>query len=358
MNRAPLVFCLASAAVTTGCREPAGPPETARPVRTVTVAVARGGEPVVQTGDVQPRRETDLAFQIDGRIARRLVEIGSIVTRGQILARLDDGLVQNEVRAAEADLTSATSSLELAQSSLARQDKLFAAQSASAQQIDEAKAAVRAATARREVASAAALNARRKLAYTALVAIEAGVVIAIGANPGQVVAPGQMVVRVATQERDAVFTVSERIIAAAPHDVKVRVQLVSNPALAVVGSVREVSPAADPVTHTYRVRVGLPDGADAMPLGASVIGSIELPAEHLVALPASALTSEASGPAVFVVDVATKQLRRRAVTVARYGDDRVFIASGRDNGDRVVTAGVSKLRPDQRIALVEEAGGK
>ena len=358
MNRAVLtVFAPALVASALGCREAPSTPIAPRPVRTVTVAIANGSDTVVQTGDVQPRRETDLALQIEGRIARRLVEVGAAVARGQILARLDDGLVQNEVRAAQAELTSTAAALELARGNLARQDKLFAAQSASAQQIDEATAAVRSAIARNDVAAAAALNARRKLGYTTLVAPEDGVVTAVGANPGQVVAPGQMVVRVATQERDAVFTISDRIVAATSRDVKIRVQLVSDPAVAVVGAVREVSPAADPVTRTYRVRVALP-GTAPMPLGASVTGTVELPAEPVVALPASALTSDGNGPAVFVVDLATEQLRRRAVTVARYGDDRVVIASGLHNGDRVVTAGVSKLRPGQRVALAERGTEK
>lgn len=347
-----LVLPLAASYVL-GCDHPPPAPPPPRPVLTVTVAFASGRDTVAQTGDVQPRRETELGFPLDGRIVERRVEVGARVTRGVLLARLDGGLVDNEVHAADADLGAAIASQDLATSTLARLDRLFAGQSASAQQLDEARAAAHAAGARREVAAAAALNVRRKLAYTRLVAPEDGVITAVGANAGQVVAPGQMVVRLATPATDAVFTVSERVATAARTSVPIRVRPISDPARVLTGEVREISPVADPVTHTYRVRVELP--ADAgLPLGASVTGELELPAERVVALPASALTRDDHGPAVFVVDVAAHQLRRRAVSVARFGDDRVVISGGLHDGDRVVVAGVSKLRPDEPVGALEE----
>ncbi|WP_394824917.1 efflux RND transporter periplasmic adaptor subunit [Pendulispora albinea] len=339
------------------CQKSTTSPEKPRPVRTVTVAPADGRETLTQTGDIQPRRQTDLSFQIDGRLARRMVEVGSVVTKGQALAVLDDGLVQNEVRASEADLTSATSALELAKSSLARQEQLFVGQSVSQQQIDEARASVRTASARRDVAAAASLNAKKKLGYTQLFAPEAGIVTAVGANQGQVVNPGQMVARLATLERDAVFDVAERIIANAPADAEVRVHLVSNPDVSAIGTVREVSPQADPTTRTYRVRIDLPSPPRQMSLGAAVIGKVELPEERLVSLPASAITSEANAPAVYVVDLATKKLVRRAVRVSRFTGERALVASGLEAGDVVVTAGVSKLRPEQTVALADLDGG-
>lgn len=338
-------------AAATACGEPAPVAPRPRPVRTQLVELTTGNETLVQTGEVEPRRETDLGFPIEGRLARRSVEVGALVTKGQVLAVLDDGLVHNELRAAQADLVSAGSAVELAQTSLARQEKLLAAQAVSAQQLDEARAHERAAVARKDVAAAAALNAKQKLAYATLRAPEDGVVTAVGANPGQVLAPGQLVVRLATRERDAVFSVAEQVVNSAPRDVKVRVQLVSNPATVVIGDVREVSPTADPVTRTYQVRIELPGAPEAMAFGAAVTGTVEYPYGPLVRLPGSAITSQQDQPAVYVVDVPSLQLQRRPVDVARFGGDQVFISAGLKSGDRVVTAGVSKLRPGQTVAL-------
>jgi RND family efflux transporter MFP subunit len=342
-------------ALCASCSAPAPVAERPRQVRTQQVEPIAGEDTLVQTGEVQPRRETDLGFPIDGRLARRLVEVGALVSKGQVLATLDDGLVQNELRAAEADLSNAGSAVELAQTSLSRQEKLFDAATISAQQLDEARANERAARARKDVAAAATLNARQKLAYAALRAPENGIVTAVGANAGQVLAPGQMVVRLATRERDAVFTVAERVVTSAPPDVKVHVRLVSSPELAVLGEVREVSPAADPVTRTYRVRVTLPSAPEAMVFGAAVTGSVEYPHGKSVRLPASAITSQDDKPAVYVVDVPSMKLQRRPVEVTRFGAEHVFIAAGLKSGDRVVTAGVNKLRPGQIVA-VGEAG--
>lgn len=353
----PPFVLLALGLFTAGCAKATAAPEAPRRVRTVTVSPTEGNETLVQTGEVQARRETDLGFPVDGRLVRRLVDVGAFVEKGQLLATLDDVLVQNEVRATQADLTSATSALELAQSSQGRQQKLFEGRAASAQQLDEANANVKAASARKDVAAAAALNAKRKLVYSSLLAAESGVVTAVGANAGQVLAPGQMVVRVATRERDAVFSVAERVVASAPPDVKVTVRLVSNPAVTVVGSVREVAPTADPVTHTYRVRVALPDTAKELSFGASVTGSVEFPVGRYTTLPSTALTSDKAAPAVYVVDKSTSKLVARPIKVARFAQDRIFVASGLEVGERVVTAGVSKLRPEQLVAIDDTDGG-
>jgi RND family efflux transporter MFP subunit len=344
----PLVVALCAS-----CSAPTSVAERPRPVRTQQVELLAGKDTLVQTGEIQPRRETELSFPIDGRLARRLVEVGAAVSKGQVLAVLDDGLVRNELRSAEADLSNAGSTVELARTSLSRQEKLFAAQVISAQQLDEATANERAALARKDVAAAAALNAQQKLAYATLRAPEDGIVMAVGANSGQVLAPGQMVVRLATREREAVFTVAERIVTSAPPDVKVHVHLVSNPETAVVGEVREVSPTADPVTRTYRVRVALPGPPEAMVFGAAVTGTVEYPNGASLRLPASAITSQDDEPAVYIVDLPSKKLQRRPVEVARFGADHVFIAAGLAPGERVVTAGVSKLRPGQSVALSE-----
>jgi RND family efflux transporter MFP subunit len=333
------------------CSKSAPPRESIRPVRTMKVAPADGKETLTQTGDIQARRETDLSFQIGGRVARRLVEIGTTVRKGQILAVLDASIVTNELRAAEADLSSATSAFELAKTSQARVSQLFVGESASRQQLDEATANLRSAGARRDAVAVAKDIGQKKLSYTHLLAEEAGIVVAVGANQGQIVGPGQMIARVASHEREAVFSVSEQLIMTASPDIKVQVSLAANPDISVTGTVREVSPTADPVTRTYLVRIALPNPPSELCMGATVIGKVDLPTSKSVILPSAALTSEDGLPAVYLVDPATQTILRRKVTVARIENGRVFIASGLKAGDQIVTAGVTKLRPGQIVAL-------
>lgn len=329
-------------------------PQRARPVRTVVAIPTPTVDDVVQTGEVRPHTETDLGFRMDGRLTTRLVDAGAMVAAGDMLAALDDTIVANEVRAAEAEHAGAVAAEELARTALDRQRALFDKNIVAQARIDEARANWRAAEARRRAAASNLANARDKFGFARLYAPFAGVVTTVGANPGQVVPAGQMVLRLASAEsRDAVFHVSEGIAAVAVPGIEVEVGLVSDPSVIVRGKVRDVGPEADPTTRTFRVRVALPGAAEAMPFGASVTGRAAQRGGDLIALPSSALTSEDGSPAVFVIDTTAARLIRKKVAVTRYAGSTVWVGSGLARGDRVVTAGVAKLRPDQSVALEE-----
>ena len=326
--------------------------EKPRPVRTVIAAPANKAEDILQTGEIRPQTETDLGFRLDGRLTARLFDVGATVTKGDLLATLDDTTVTNDVRSAEADHASALASEELAKTALDRQRTLLEKNIVAQARVDEAETNWRSADARRKATRSTLDTARERLGFTRLTAPSAGIVTAVGANPGQVVPAGQMVLRLAsTDARDAVFNVPESVINTASADIRVNVALISDPAISIIGHVRDVSPTADAATRTYRVRVALPGAPDAMGFGATVTGTIASTGDPLISVPATALTSEAGNPAVYVVDEATPKLVRKPVTVARYTTTDVYIASGLRAGERVVTAGVSKLRPGQIVAL-------
>ncbi|MEN3213893.1 efflux RND transporter periplasmic adaptor subunit [Methylorubrum populi] len=213
-----------------GCQEQEHKAERPRPVRTVVAKASPIGEEVAQTGEVQPHIETDLGFRIEGRVATRLAEVGMAVRRGEILATLYPDDVRNEVQAAEADLRSAEAAEILAKSGLDRQRILFEKQIAALARVEEVEANWRSANARRIAVQSNLENVRNKLAYTELRAPDDGIVSAVGVNAGQVVNAGQMAVKLAsTREKDAVFSVSERLINVAPEDAKVEVSLTRIP---------------------------------------------------------------------------------------------------------------------------------
>lgn len=326
-----------------------------RPVKTVVVDWQAGGEQLMQTGEVRAARETDLSFRLPGKLLRREVEVGARVDAGATLAVLEDTDVRNELRVAQAELASSASSLALARTEMERSQRLLLARAASKSQVDEAVAQFEAAAARRDAAQANVEAAGRRLAYTRLVAASAGVVTAVGANSGENVAAGQMVVRVAEGAgRDAVFDVSEQVLNSTPESVVVSVSLLSDPAIVAIGRVREVSPSADPVTRTYRVKVQLENPPEAMTIGAVVSGRVDVPTGRVVRLPAAALSRSGDDPALFVVDPATGRLSLVKVSVARYAADVVYVEEGLQDGQQVVVAGVSKLRPDQVVRVEEE----
>src|SRR5262249_33266640 len=126
-----------------------------------------------------------------------------------------------------------------------------------------------------QVESARALVdlAQNRLSYTNLVADTPGVVTARGAEPGEVVNAGRMIVQIAREGAvDAVFDVPARIKNTGPANPEVTVALTSDPKVTAHGRVREVSPRADPVTGTFAIRVQLTDPPPAMRLGSTVTG--------------------------------------------------------------------------------------
>ncbi|KFF64880.1 acriflavin resistance protein AcrA [Pectobacterium brasiliense] len=350
-------FCLLSALLLSGCDSaddlPASPP--VRPVKTLVVMPAMNREPVTLTGEVRPHEETALGFRLDGRILNRLVDVGASVKRGDVIATLDARDSENQLRSARADLASAISAERLAKSNFSRMKALAPGGAIALVQLDEAQANWDAAASRRESAQATVKGAQERFGYTQLTAAQDGVITTVSANPGQVVSAGQEVVKLASLGgRDAVFDVPERLVNQSLASRVIRVSLLSEPNVQAEGRVRDISPQADPVTRTFRVRVTLTSPPAAMVLGASVNGAIQQSDAAVIELPASALTRQGDQPAVYVVNSATQTVRLQPVTVARYSDTAIFLSGGLEQGDRVVIAGVSKLRPDEKIRLDEE----
>ena len=206
-------------------------------------------------------------------------------------------------------------------------------------------------------ARARQVQASENLDYTDLKADNDGVISAIGADPGQVVSAGQMVVKLAQPgEREAVFNVAETTFKNPPSNPTVEVQLVSNPDVKAAGKVRYVSPQADPTTRTFTVRVSLPDAPPQMRLGASVVGSVTVNEGQSITIPGSALFQKDGKPAVWLVTKdGTVQLK--PITVERYQGDSVVVAGGLAQGDVVVTGGAQKLLPGQKVRLMQASAG-
>ena len=198
--------------------------------------------------------------------------------------------------------------------------------------------------------------AQDQVGFTELHADAEGVVTEVGAEPGEVVQAGQMIVRLARQDgRDAVFDVPAQVIRNAPADPEIQVVLTEDPRIMAVGRVREVAAQADPVTRTFEVKVGLTDPPATMRLGATVTGRIERDALASFEIPATALTNFNRQPAVWVVDPTSHVVSIRNIEVQRYDQAFVAVSGGLTAGDIVVTAGVQALHPGQSVRLLGSA---
>lgn len=347
---ARLLALSALAAMLAGCQAGDAPAVPPRPVSVVTVEPSIMRDAVSLAGDVQARKDIDAAFRVAGRMTERSVNVGDRVTAGQVLARLDPATEQNALVAAKATLAAARGEVVTARNAFERQEQLLAQGFTTRPRFDQAQQALDTAQSRLEDAEARVETARDRLRFTELRADGAGVVTARGAEPGEVVQPGRMIVRIARDdERDAVFDVPAALLAGGSADLRIRVSLVADPSVTAEGRVREVAPEADRVTRTFKVRVALEKPPEAMRLGATVNGAFDLRSSVVVAVPASAITLAGRSSAVWVVDPATSQVSLRPVGILRFEPGRVVIADGLEPGDVVVAAGVQALHPGQRV---------
>jgi RND family efflux transporter MFP subunit len=324
-----------------------------RPVRTVTAKLGGAAETVTLTGQISAENEAALSFRIGGRILDRLVNVGDRVEPDQVLARLDPQNELNALRTAQAALSAAEGRVVETTNAFERQRTLLPQGFTTQALFDQAQQALRTAQSQLDKAEAELQIAKDRVSYTELRAGVTGSVTARTAEAGEVVQPGQTVFQVARQDgRDAVFDVPAQVIRAAPANPKVLVSLLDDPSITAEGRVRLVDPQADPITRTFRVRVGLINPPPAMLLGASVRGRMELEATAGISLPASALTRIDGQPAVWLVDPAKMTVSLHHVQIGRFDPGTVLVSHGLQGGEIVVTAGVQALHPGQKVRLL------
>jgi RND family efflux transporter MFP subunit len=343
--------------VLTACQR--GAPEAAepevRPVRSVTIAKREGGNTITLSGRIAAEDEAAVAFRISGRLVERSVNVGDRVRRGQVIARLEQMNERNQLLAAQAALNAASADLVRARDEHARQQSLIGEGFTTRAQLDQATAAFRAAEAQVKSATAQVSMAQDLVGFTVLTADADGAVVARGAEPGEVVQAGQMIVRIAREGGvDAVFEVPPLVVRRAARTQSVAVALVDDPAVTAAGRVREISPQADPVTGTFTVRVGLESPPAGMLLGSVVTGRVTVEGDPLIVVPSSALATSGGSPALWVVDPASSTVSLRPIRIARHEPDAVVVAEGLAPGDTVVTAGVQTLRAGQKVRILGE----
>ncbi|HFD2749163.1 efflux RND transporter periplasmic adaptor subunit [Klebsiella quasipneumoniae] len=320
-----------------------------RTVRYVVVGSAQTLPALERTGEIHAHDETILSFRTGGRIVTRSVDIGDRVNAGQLLATLENTTSQNQLDGAQADYEGAKASAQVAALNVSRMQKLMPTGAIARTQLDNARADWLVARARLKNSESALRNARENLGWTRLIAPQSGMITEVSASAGQVVTGGQSVLTLATGEaRDVVFDIAKPDAIPPQEQAGLRVSLLSDPSVQASAALRDISPQADPQTRTWRVRATLQNPPLAMALGASVTVTLPATGPHGYALPASALSRVGDKPAVYVINPQS-QAQLRVVVPAYYTATSVIISGGLEPGDRVITAGVSKLRSGEPV---------
>ncbi len=339
----PIFAVLVCAVALTACSKEGPPPEKTEQLALTQIVGAVAGEGSnLYSGEIRARHEAPLGFRIGGKITERLVDVGSQVKAGQVLARIDSVDSGLQVSAAEAQL-------QLAEADAKRYRELFSKKFVSQSALDAKETLLKS-------AAAQAGLAKNQSAYTALRADRAGVVSATLAEVGQVVSAGQAVVRVAESgEREVLIAVPEAQFAKLKIGAAAEVTLASddNAELQLSGRLRELSPAADAASRTYSARIALNQSRGDIALGMTARVRFKSARDkgNLV-IPLTAIFQQGDQPAVWIV-TADHSISLRPIKIAAYRDAGAVVNSGLIAGERIVVAGVHKLNAGEKIRAIE-----
>ncbi|PZP35241.1 MAG: efflux RND transporter periplasmic adaptor subunit [Roseateles depolymerans] len=340
------------AVLLSACGKQPAAPEPERAVRTQLVSASSATQAHEYAAEVRPRIESRLSFRVGGKLLSREVNLGDTVRAGQVLARIDAQDLILAQAAATAAVAAARTNRDLAGADYKRFVDLQRQGFISAAELERRDSTFKAAQAQLEQAKAQAEVQVNQAGYALLKADGPGVVTAVDAEPGQVLAAGTPVVRVALDgPRDIVFAVQEdqiaRVRAAAAQPGALKVRLWGGDRLWPL-SLREVAAAADPVTRTFLIKADA--GKLDVRLGQSATVVVDLPQQAgVIKLPVAAVLDQQGRTAVWVLDPNGMTVRPQPVQVGGADGNEVVVVGGLKEGQEVVIAGVHVLSPGQKV---------
>ncbi|MBI3349002.1 MAG: efflux RND transporter periplasmic adaptor subunit [Burkholderiales bacterium] len=348
----PLLLAVLLPALISGCSKQAAAPEPERAVRTQLVSASTAGASHEYAGEVKARVESRLSFRVNGKLLSRAVNLGDMVKPGQVLARIDAQDLKLAEAAATAAVNAARTNRDQAGADYKRFVDLQRQGFISTAELERRDSAFKAAQAQLEQAKAQADVQGNQAGYAQLVADVGGVVTGVDAEPGQVLAAGTPVVRIAQDgPRDIVFSVPEdqlsRVKAAGAQPGALKVRLWGADKTYPL-TLREVSAAADPVTRTFLIKADA--GKLDVKLGQSATVVLDLPQlAGVIKLPLSAVLQQGGKTSVWLLDGPSMTVKPMAVQVGGAEGNEVVIAGGLTAGQEVVVAGVHVLNPGQKV---------
>jgi RND family efflux transporter MFP subunit len=362
--RAVLLAILAVSAL--GACHRQGPPAAAPTIVLASPVLARSGGSADATirypVEAAARYSNVMSFRVAGKLIERNVRLGDAVHKGQVLARLDAVDAQKQAAVAKAAFDAAEHRLGFARQQLDRDQAQFAQNLIAVNQLEQTQDAYAAALAGREESAAQRVVAQNTLQYNALIADHDGVITSENADTGQVVSAGQAVYGLAwTGDTDVVLDAAAGDLGRIAIGQTASIAFPAVPGSRFEARVREVAPAADPQSRTYRVKLTLIRPGSAVRLGmtgdalfspATTGGPLGgIPGTFDV--PATAIFHNGSHPAVWVIRADDSSLELRPVTVRSYGERSAVVTQGLRDGDSIVLAGVHTVFAGEHVKPVK-----
>jgi len=319
-------------ALLVGCEakeEPARTVVSAAPQNTIQAAVFEAQRTSVPirvevTGQVAAIFQATLSSRIQGTIDKLLVREGTKVSKGQVLIKLDS-------RDLQADLARANADVENAKAHLDRMDQLYTQDAVSKQEMENATRAYLVAEANHKVVAA-------QLSYTVVKAPFDGVITEKKVEAGELASPGQLLLKIEDPRRLRLeATVAEGDLKSVSNRDKISVVIDALGEDVVIGRVSQILPAGDPQTHTFMVKVDLPNTPG---LRTGMFGRFQLDkgATPTILVPLTAIIERGELTSLYAVG-ADQVARLRWVKLGRRFDQHVEILAGLNEGERVLTDG-------------------
>ena len=337
------------------CGKKAPEVDQAMPVIALPVQAVDGVSAGRFPGDIHARYEMPLSFRVGGQLTARYVNPGDLVKKGQALAQLDPTDAGNQLAAAKAALDAAEHRLLFATQQRDRDEAQSKQNLISHLQLEQTQDAYASALAARDQAKQQFELAQSQSRYTTLIADHDGAITSRQADTGQVLSAGQSVFGFAwSGEREVYLDVPESRIEGIVIGQAAKVTLPALPGRVFDARVREMSPAADPQSRTYLVKLTIDRPADMLQLGmtADVVLQAVKTSSTAISIPVTALFHQGEHPAVWVIRPADATLELRPVIIDRYGEHDVLIASGLQAGERVVMQGVHTVSIGEKVAPI------
>lgn len=346
------VFLLPLVLTACGDSSTAEDPRTLAPVVRSVAVQASSDTSRSFTGVVAARVQGDLGFRVSGKVLERLVDTGQTVKRGQPLMRLDPIDLGLQARAQQESVMAARARAKQTADDEARYRDLVGAGAISASAYDQIKAAADSAKAQLSAAEAQSDVARNASGYAVLSADSDGVVVETLAEPGQVVSPGQPVLRLARAgQREAIVHLPETLRPAAGSTAQAT--LYGNITGAVTAKLRLLSDSADRMTRTFEARYVLEGALANAPIGSTVTLRIAEGAAQgqTMQVPIAAVYDPGKGTGLWVIAGTPAKVVWRPVQVLGLSDDFALVAGDLKVGEQIVALGAHLLREGDEVRL-------
>ncbi len=325
-------------------------------VRTIAVVTAH---PVRQTitpslsfsGSLDPEWQAEVAAKVDGRLEKVYVKEGDRVSKGQVLAILEQVDTDANLLNAKGSYLDAQTSLRKAKTDLERYEKLYTTGAVSQQTVDDYRFARDNAAAKLEAARGSLQAMEAKSAGTVLVAPADGIVSKRYYQEGYYAKAGTPIFAVADISRlKTTINIPEGQVAGVHVGNEADISLPAYPGKKLVGQITRIAPMADTPAHTFAAEVSVDNSAGLLAGLYANVALVASPKENVLTIPVHAIVMRDDQQTVFVAD--DEGVVQRRVLSVGYTDDKIAeVLAGVDEKDTIVTEGHNKLREGSKIDL-------